>query len=166
MWTEPNPAAQMRSILRMQLPQRAFLRRDRGENLFVSNAPTFGPVPEEIPGFHVRTEGNISFISPDAGWAIQLEEQFPDPPDHFSASLARFRGQPPTNAAMQLFISGLKLLDAENPDASAIALFDRAVRRHAAYALRSGSGGGCYALAVAACLLTRQPSETTASLTL
>ena len=152
MWTDPNPTAQMRSILCNQLPQRAFLRRDRGDHLFVSNAPAFGPMPPEIPGFHIRPDGKLAHISPDISWAIQLEAQFSDPPDHFSASLMRFRNQPPTDAAMQLFIRGAKLLDAKSPDAD-IDLFDRAVRKHAAYALRSGFGGGCYALALMVFLL-------------
>jgi len=155
MWTEPDLAAQMRSILRPQLPPRAFLRRDRGGALFISNAPAFGSMPPQIPGFHIRCEDKLAYLLPDESWAAQLEAQFPDPPDHLSAGLARFRGQAPTDAAMQLFIHGVKLMDAENPDAAALGLFDRAVRRHAAYALRTDSGGGCYALALLAFLLDR-----------
>lgn len=148
MWIE-DALAEMRSQLRAQLPDRAFLRRDRGEDLFVSNAPVFAPSVSEIPDFCVRREGALLHISPDVDWLLRLERQPCTPPDHFCESLRRFCGESPTPEAMRLFIRGAKLADAgASADTTSLALFDRTVRQHAALALRSGAGGGTYALAL------------------
>ena len=51
MLTETSLTREMRAVLRSSLPERAFLRRDRGDALFISNAPAFGSGTFSIPGF-------------------------------------------------------------------------------------------------------------------
>ena len=51
MWTEPSPMQAMREAILPHLPPKAFLKRDRGEGLLVTNAPVFDPGLCEIPGF-------------------------------------------------------------------------------------------------------------------
>lgn len=138
----------MRRRLRAALPERAFLRRDRGEALFISNAPAMGFQGSAIEGFELRIEGKLMRILPDEGWLRRAEDA--PPPDFFAESLLRFRGQEIGRGALLLFAQGLKLLDGDvcAPE-SEISAFDRALRQRAALALRGGcGGGGLYALAI------------------
>ena len=140
----------MREILRAALPERAFLRRDRGEALFITNAPAFAPDIAPVPGFRLIPGGGMLRILPEAGWMEELERNYPRPPDEFCRSMERFRGREPGQAELLLFARGLKLIDMggsapQNESAS----FDRALRQHAALALRGAAdGGGLYALAI------------------
>ena len=59
MWTDAGPLRQMRAAARAALPPRAFLRRDRGKALFVTNAPAFNPALREIPGFTAERRGGL-----------------------------------------------------------------------------------------------------------
>ena len=45
MWNESSPLERLRGELRPLLPERAFLKRDRGDALLISNAPAFGCTP-------------------------------------------------------------------------------------------------------------------------
>ena len=137
----------MREILRAALPEKAFLRRDRGDALFISNAPAIAPVVDPVPGFVFLVDGKLLRILPEPRWMQKWEET--EPPDHLSESLIRFRGAEPEQEALVLFVRGLKLLDmGAGAPANEIDAFDRAVRQLAAAALRRGSGGGLYALAI------------------
>lgn len=142
--------AEMRGQLRALLPERAFLRRDRGEALFISNAPAFAPDITDIPGFIAKKEGMLLHLLPDEGWISRLEEACGEAPDHFCKTLMRFRGTAPDRANLQLFARGVKLLEGRPTDAE-ISAFDRAVRQAAAVALRDGCGGGLYACAILNC---------------
>ena len=146
MWTECGPLRQMRAAARAALPPRAFLRRDRGEALFVTNAPALDPAPGEIPGFTAERRGALLHLLPDASWVARWERRFPEPPDDLCAGLARFRGAAPDHENLLLFARGAKLLDAGAGSEEIIA-YDRAVRQRAALALRGGCGGGLYAAA-------------------
>lgn len=141
MWIE-----EMRSLLRKQLPDRAFLKRDRGEALFVTNAPVFDPEIREIPGFILTRNGNLLHILPDASWLARAEQAAP--PDHLSASLLRFREEPVSRESLLLFARGCKLLEEENLPAAEIEAYDRSLRQRAAMALRGEPGGGIYACAI------------------
>ena len=147
MWTESGPLRQLRAAARALLPPRAFLRRDRGDMLFVTNAPAFDPAPKEIPGFTAERRGNLLYLLPDASWIARYERRAPEPPDGLCASLVRFRNIPPDRENLLLFAQGAKLLDA-GATPEDIAAYDRAVRQRAAIALRGGCGGGLYAAAL------------------
>ena len=147
MWTDAGPLRQMRASARAALPARAFLRRDRGEMLFVTNAPAFDPALREVPGFIAEWRGGLLFLLPDAGWLRRWERRFPEPPDDLCAKLDRFRGEAPDRENLLLFARGAKLLDAHATPED-IAAYDRAVRQRAAVALRGGCGGGLYAAAL------------------
>lgn len=134
---------EMRSHLRSALPEKAFLRRDRGEGLFVSNGPVFGMEDAVIPGFHVERIGQLIRLYPDIRWLRKLEEDFRDAENDLCGSLLRFKGMEPSKEAMALFRAGLKLLDAGDGAAeNEIAAFDREIRQLAARALRKDIGGG------------------------
>ena len=147
MWTDAGPLRQLRAAARAALPPRAFLRRDRGEALFVTNAPAFDPALREIPGFTAERRGGLMYLLPDASWVVRWERRFPEPPDDLCAGFARFRGIAPDRENLLLFARGAKLLDAR-ADFAEIAAYDRAVRQRAALALRGGCGGGLYAAAL------------------
>ena len=141
---------EMRLAIHSRLPEKAFLRRDRENGLFVSNAPVFDPEIREIPGFHIENTGKLIRIYPEVRWLRRLEDEYAGAADHFSLSLARFKGAEVSDAAMVLFCTGLKLLDAgEGAGEAEIALFDRNLRQLAARALRKDiPGGGLYTLSL------------------
>lgn len=149
MWTDAGPMRPMRAALRALLPPRAFLKRDRGDALLVTNAPAFDPALAALPGFILFRRGALIFLLPDASWTARCERRAPEPPDDLSASLLRFRGQTPDLENLKLFARGAKLLDAGAAATGAEAdAYDRALRQRAACALRGGCGGGLYACAL------------------
>lgn len=147
MCNNPGLLQQMRDALNASLPEKAFLRRDRGEALFITNAPFFDPNLREIPGFITEVQDKLMHILPDESWIARLEKA--DAKDHLSSSLLRFRAQAPDHDNLCLFAQGLKLLDVSGsaPEAE-IEAYDRALRQRAALALRGGCGGGLYAAAL------------------
>lgn len=137
----------MRAQLNSLLPEKAFLRRDRRDALFISNAPAFDPDLRELPGFSAEIQGKLMRILPDVSWIERMEEN--DSADHFASTLLRFRGQKPDMENLKLFALGAKLL--EEPAAivqSDGVAYDRMLRQRAAAALRGGCGGGLYACAL------------------
>ena len=139
----------MRDDLRRALPPRAFLRRDRGEYLFITNAPALSGELPALPGFIAEPRGSLLAILPDGGWAMELEI-CSEPPDQLSKSLIRFRGMEADRAGLMLLGQGWKLMNmAAATDANMnaeIQAYDRALRRRAALALRGACcGGGLYA---------------------
>ena len=139
----------MRAQLRAQLPPRAFLKRDRGEMLFVSNAPAIDASFSGATGFTLTRRGQLVFFLPDESRLLRLEAQHRQPPDTLCASLMRFRGAEIAPDTLLLFAQGIKLLDLKNAPKADIAAFDRKLRQTAAVALRGGCcGGGLYALSL------------------
>ena len=71
----------------------AFVRRDRGDALFVTDAPRrrrdvdwaerFGAA-----GFICREENGLARLTPGADWMARLEARFPGPPDALCATPA------------------------------------------------------------------------------
>lgn len=150
MWNEFFPTRKMRAAIRAKLPPKAFLLIDRGNALFVSNAPIFSPEMPVAAGFKVYRSGrNICFL-PDESWLIRLERRTAEPPDELSRTLMRFRGETIGNEALEMYAQALKLAEGDTKSKSReIEAFETALRKKAAVALRNGGGGGLYGLAVA-----------------
>ena len=131
----------LRDRARNALPERAFLRRDRGDALFVSNAPMLGPTA--VPDcFEADEKRGLLFLTPAPEVLIRFSQQRPDPPDFFCASLRRFEGLPVDPESRFLFALGLRWLDGD----TTAARFDRLLRQRAAVCLREKhAGGGLYA---------------------
>ena len=142
--------ARMRKALRKALPEKAFLKRDRGSALFITNAPVFDLSINSIPGFILVPDGKLVQILPDAESISEIESRFPEAPESLSASLLRFRSIMPDMENLQLCAHGLKLIDmVPSAPAKEIEAFDRSLRSHAALALRDAAcGGGLYASAL------------------
>lgn len=152
MWNESSPLERLRGELRPLLPERAFLKRDRGDALLISNAPALGFSPENLPGCIVEMRGMLLCVLPDAQWVADFEATVPEPPDHLRRSLLRFRGVEADLDNLHLFARIAKLMDAR-PSPGEIEACDRALRNRAALALRGGCGGGLYACACVRALL-------------
>ena len=150
MWNEFFPTRKMRAAIRAKLPPKAFLLIDRGDNLFISNAPIFDAEMPVVPGFHIFRSGrNIAFL-PDESWLVRLERRTSEPPDELSRTLLRFRGEEIQNENLKLYAQALKLAEGDTKaKAKDIEAFENAIRKKAAVALRNGGGGGLYGLAVA-----------------
>ena len=152
MWNEPSPLEMLRSELRPLLPERAFLKRDRGDALLITNAPALGLAPDRLPGCIVENRGMLLCILPDALWIAESDAAIPEPPDHLSRTLLFFRGVEADPDNLRLFARIAKLMDAQ-PSPGEIEACDRALRNRAALALRGGCGGGLYACACVRALL-------------
>ena len=154
LWYAPSPLERLRAELLPLLPQRAFLRRDRGDALLISNAPALGCTAEQLPGCIAERQGMLLRILPDAHWVADFEAGIPEPPDHLSRSLLRFRGVEADLDNLHLFARIAKLMDAQ-PSPGEIEACDRALRNRTALALRGGCGGGLYACACVRALLNQ-----------
>ena len=154
MWNEFFPTRKMRTTIRAKLPPKAFLLIDRGDDLFVSNAPIFTAEMPVIAGFHVVRSGrNIAFL-PDESWLMRLERRTSEPPDELSRTLLRFRGEKIEIEALKLYAQALKIAEGDTKaKAREIEAFEDIIRRKAALALRCGGGGGLYGLAIASAYL-------------
>lgn len=144
----------MRESAQKHLPARAFLKRDRGDCLLVSNAPFFDSAPDSVPGFIVIRRGALLHLLPDESWVAHLEQN--PPADFLSRSLLRFRGAQTDIAGLSLLSEGIKLLAgcASSPEA---ALWEQRLRQRAALALRGGCpGGALYVCALIAAQLKKQ----------
>lgn len=136
--------AALRQAARAALPEGAFLRRDREDALFVTDALRLDPRAAEAlgrAGFGVEARGRLLALTPEPVWLNRLEALYPGPPDFFCQTLLRFAGQPPDEPSLRLFARGARLWDEGRWDDA----FDKALRRRIAEALRSGGGGGLYA---------------------
>ena len=146
-------AAELRRAAQGLLPEGAFLRRDRGEALYVTDAPRRNPsIDWSAAGFICHEANGLARIIPDAPWLDRLEALYPDPPDALCATFRRFNG-PPDGDALRLFARGMKALDAGNCDPQ----FSRVLRQRAAVCLREHlPGGGLYACALALYLMEKE----------
>lgn len=147
----------LREAAAAALPPEAFLRRDRGEALFVTDAPALRPQTDWAAalagaGFDCARAGNLLRLWPGAMWLIRLERACPQPPDALSRSLARFLGLAPERESLDLFALGARALDGGEGGGA----YDRRLRRRAAECLRLNRitpiepirGGGLYACAL------------------
>lgn len=149
MWNEFFPTRKMRAELRAKLPPRAFLQLDRGDALFITNAPLFSQDVPEAAGFSVQRRGRNLCYTPDESWLIRLERRARAPMDELSATLARFRGKPIEKDMPALYARALKIAEGDiRSKARDVEAFERDLRRRSALALREGGGGGLYALSI------------------
>ena len=137
-------ARTLRTAAAAALPEGAFLRRDRDDALFVTDAPRFGfrlDLAARLfeAGFYCTDNGGLLRLWPAEIRLTRLEAACPDPPAALSQSL-------------KLFALGLRCLDGGD---GAIR-FDRQLRQRAATCLRLNAmnpsdptrGGGLYACAL------------------
>lgn len=131
----------LRARARAALPARAFLRRDRGEALFVTDAPRHGWTGE-VPGFCMTESGGLArlYIKEETMRECAFSS------DKMAQSLVRFQDAPADREVIALFAEGIKILEA--PSEKGYLLYDKKVRQAAAVALRTGNGGGLYACAL------------------
>ena len=133
----------LREIIRPLLPERAFLRRSRGDGTFITDAPRHtaeSPVPLLTAcGFLCAEDKGCLILSPGASILTDFELRHPAPPDFFCETLLRFRGEPPYAEALALFAVGVRLLEASTADERR--LYDRRARNLAALCLRNRTGG-------------------------
>jgi hypothetical protein len=139
----------LRARVRAAIPPAAFLRRDRGDALYVTDAPRHG-FSGEIPGLRAAISSGLMRLYVTPG----LLDAWDFPPDALALSLVRFRSLPPAESALCLFAEGLKCL--EDPNPAAIRAYDKRLRQAAAVALRAGGGGGLYACALLGAELARR----------
>jgi len=157
-----NLPASYREIILPHLPERAFLRRDRSDALFITNAPRFAdvaPLTDHLHahGFICTYDNGFLRISPGPELLTQFEVQH-NPPDYFCKTLLRFRGEPPSIDALKLFARGIQLLENANP--SQLTEYLRQTRQLAALSLRNRQGG-VYACALIAHTLETERSNMT-----
>lgn len=131
---------ELRKYVRGALPQGAFLRRDRGDALYITDAPRLG-WEGNLEGFSVEIRGALARISPLAGTMTRCDYA----PDRLAMELSGMKGASPE--ALGLFIECLKC--AEAPEAGTYARLDRRLRQAAARAMRAGGGDGLYYCALA-----------------
>ena len=130
----------LRALAAAQLPEGAFLRRDRGGALYVTNAPAKG-WSGDIKGFSAKISGGIAKLTPDGGTMQTCDFV----PDALAKELSRFTGV--SDEAITVFAACIKC--AEAPDAVSYEKCDRMLRQSAAKALRAGGGEGLYYCALA-----------------
>lgn len=146
-------AAELRFAAARRLPNGAFLHRDRGDALYVTNAPRFdADVDWSATGFAWREADGLVYLTPGPAWLMRLESRYPDPPDPLCAAFRRFTGEVDADA-LRLFARAMKRLDGGPDDAR----FSRDLRQRAAVCLREHrSGGGLYACALANHLIEKE----------
>lgn len=151
-----------REMIRPLLPERAFLRRDRGDGLFITNAPMLADADPlvcqlQTRGFDCIRTGGLLRIRPGAVLVAQLEV-IREPPDFFCWTLSRFRGRMPDEASLSLFARGIQLLESADP--GRVREYIRQTRQLAALSLRSDQGGAYACGLIAHCLETERSNRT------
>ena len=131
---------ELRDMVSAHLPEGAFLRRDRGDGLYVTNAPAKG-WQGDIPGFKVEIIGSIARMTV----LPETIEKCGYMPDGLARELERFKGSSPD--AAKIFCECMKCVEA--PDTVQWVKCDRMLRQAAAKALREGGGEGLYYCALA-----------------
>jgi len=121
----------------LQNVQGAFLRCDRGEALYVTNAParTDACIDWAQAGFTARHEGKLTFLTPDPQWLERFvcwaEEQVETPCLSRMLHEVCFGG--PDEEDMRLWIEGIKRLEMKADAAD----YEKLVRQRAADCLRN-----------------------------
>lgn len=136
------------------LPEGAFLRRDRGRALYITNAPAIGEIGD-MPGLRAEVCGGLAHIYVEPGALEDIAGEMGFSEDRLARELAGFRGG--SEGAAELFAEAAKALEAPaGADADGL---DRRIRQAAAVALREGGGEGLYFCALALAELKRRQAE-------
>jgi len=121
----------------------AFLRRDRGAGLYVTDASKAGRALERA-GFNARCTGALIYVMPGDSlangfieWAAHVCAG-----DPLFEDFARFSARESCADERALFAEGLKLLETHKAGGEKTALYERRVRQMAARCLRDGQFGG------------------------
>lgn len=133
----------LRAAVRALLPGGAFLRIDREEALFVTDAPRRGAGPDlvealEKAGFSACTRGGLLAMVPKDEWMPRLTEALGAPEDEQSALLKRLLKRSVSAQDRAAWICAVKCMECGCASAAA----QRRIRACAAVALRTGRGGG------------------------
>ena len=121
--------------------QGIFLRCDRGEALYVTNAParTDERIDWDMAGFSCRAEGKLVFLTPEAVWIGRLEQWLAIKTEaRLAAAVWHADFQETAEADMALLIEGVKLIELQGD----IRGYEKKVRQRAAVCLREKRGGG------------------------
>ena len=118
-----------------------FLRCDRGEALYVTNAParTDEQIDWESAGFSYSTVGKLCFLIPQTEWVDRLEQWLaPKTEARLAADIrhADFHETAEEDAA--LLIEGVKLMELQGD----VRVYEKKIRQRAAVCLREKRGGG------------------------
>lgn len=123
-----------------------FLRCDRGNALYVSNAParTGQRLDGADAGFHVREERGLAFLTPDDRWTGRLLEWASRyvQEDEAIRHIARASFGNTEEEDRALLMEGIKRLEMRGNAAD----YDKMVRQRAAVCLRRKQGGGTLAV--------------------
>ena len=141
---------ELREYVRGALPEGASLRRDRGDALYITDAPRLGWTGS-LSGFSVEICGPLARISPLAETMARCDYA----PDRLARELSGMKGA--SAEALMLFIECIKC--AEAPDRGTYERCDRKLRQTAAKALRTGGGEGLYYCALALAEAARRLAE-------
>ena len=120
----------------------AFLRCDRGDRLYVTNAQI--KMREAIDwrkaGFHAENVGNLTFLTPDKGWIGRFAEWIGQEvrEKRFSDTVRNACFGETDEEDMKLWIDGMKRLEMKGDAAG----YEKLVRQRAAVCLRERRGGG------------------------
>lgn len=145
---DKNYVLALKSEVAAQLPAHCFLKIDRGDALFITNADIF-----DIPGFICEHRGSMTVLRPTEEYFNKLEIHG-QPIGDLSRSVKQYAEIPISPAASALLIEGIKLM--YHSTDTAVMLFDKNVRRFIAEALRTQSCGGIFLLAMLADTLITQ----------
>jgi len=119
-----------------------FLRCDRGNALYVTNAParTDEKTDWAGSGFEHRTEGKLIFLTPQAEWIDRIEQWLENRTDaqRLRKAVGHADFQEISREDLSLFIEGVKRLEMRG-DAEE---YEKRVRQRAAVCLREKRGGG------------------------
>lgn len=130
----------LREAVARALPEGAFIRRDRGRALYVTNAPAKG-WRGGVDGFDTAISGGLAYITPDRDTLQRCDFE----PDRLAVELSAMKGA--SDEAVAIFSACVKC--AEAPTAGEFEKCDRLLRQAAAVALRRGGGEGLYYCALA-----------------
>ena len=125
-----KPQNFFRDMIFPHIAEGAFLRRDRGDALYITNSPAKGK-EVDIPGFSVESDGKIARISIRSDHLETFARQMEFSEDILSRELSHFCGGNDDSAT--LFAEMIKTM--ENPPGADIFALEKRLRQTAAAAL-------------------------------
>ncbi len=151
----------MRQAAQAALPEMRgiFLRCDRGEALYVTNAPQrmAAAIDWESVGFHARVERGLCFLTPRDEWIERFCAWAQTAQDEEAERLSRAAQDEDIHQEDRaLWLAGVKLLEM-GADGMHLMLYEKRARQRAAVCMREKRGGG--ALRAAALCIAMMKGE-------